>query len=150
MAYEISLPNGYAVSDDQARLDMTVIHGFLEDAYWARGRDRALTERSIANCIALGAYAPGGAQVGFARVMTDRAMSAHLADVFVLPGHRGHGLGKALVAAALAHPDLATVIRWTLQTDDAHGLYAGFGFTAHPRPDSQMVRITERPQGGNA
>jgi len=144
MAYEVFLPNGYAISDDQARLDMAVIHGFLENAYWARGRNPEMTERSIANCIALAVYAPGGAQVGFARIMTDRAMSAHLADVFVMPEHRGHGLGKAMVAAGLAHPDLATVIRWTLQTDDAHGLYAGFGFTTNPRPESQMVLTIER------
>ena len=145
MTYEVSLPGGYAISDDQARLDMAVIHGFLENTYWARGRDPVLTERSIANCVVLGVYAPGGAQVGFARVMTDRAMSAHMGDVFILSAHRGHGLGKALVAAALAHPDLASVIRWTLQTDDAHGLYAGFGFVQHPRPETQMVLTIERP-----
>ena len=150
MAYAVALPGGYTISDDQALLDMAVIHGFLSDAYWARGRNPAMTERSIANCIALGVYTPGGGQTGFARVMTDRAMSAHLADVFVLSEHRGHGLGKALVAAALAHPDLATVIRWTLQTDDAHGLYAQFGFTANPRPESQMLLVIERPEGGNA
>ena len=144
MSYEITLPSFYVVSDDQSRLDMDVIHGFLEQAYWALGRPRELTARSIGNCLALGVYAPNGTQVGFARILTDRALSAHMADVFVLPAHRGHGLGKALVAAALAHPDLATVVRWTLQTDDAHSLYGAFGFVVNPRPETQMVLTIDR------
>ena len=74
----------------------------------------------------------------------------HLADVFVLPAHRGHGLAKALVAAALDHPDLATVVRWTLQTDDAHSLYGAFGFVVNPRPESQMVLSIDRTPAGNA
>ncbi len=137
MPYEVPLPGGYVVSDDPARLDIAVIHRFLaEDSYWTAGRARATTERSLANSLCLGLYAPDGSQAGFARLVTDRTTSAHLADVFVLPPHRGQGRGKALVAAVLAHPELATVFRWSLTTRDAHGLYAQFGF----------VPLTEFPQ----
>ncbi len=107
---------------------MEVVHAALADAYWAVGRPRALTERSWANCLCFGVYAPGGAQVGFARALTDYALRAHLADVYIAPASRGRGLGKALVDAVLHHPELATVARWTLTTADAQDLYAAFGF----------------------
>jgi GNAT superfamily N-acetyltransferase len=128
MVYSVSLPNGYVISDDRGRLNMGFVHDSLAGAYWAAGRPRALTERSWANCLCLGIYAPDGAQVGFGRLLTDYAFRAHLGDVFIQPDSRGLGLGRALIAAILAHPELATVCNWTLKTADAHGLYAQFGF----------------------
>ena len=129
MTYAISLPNGYVISDDRARLDMEFVCRSLADAYWAVGRPRALTERSWANSLGFGVYAPDAAQVGFARLLTDYALRAHLGDVFIQPASRGLGLGKALIETILAHPELTTVWHWTLTTADAHGLYARHGFS---------------------
>lgn len=118
------------ISTDPARLDVDLVHRFLsEEAYWAIGRPRALTERAIAHSLCFGAYADDGAQVAFARVVTDHALFAYLADVFVLPTVRGQGIGKQLVGAIMAHEDVRAVRRVVLATDDAHGLYAQFGFT---------------------
>ena len=119
----------YEISTDRARLDIDLVHRFLaQESYWAKGRDRPIVERSIENSMPFGAYLDGR-QVGFARVVTDRATFAWLADVFVLPEHRGHGLGKQLVEAALGHPDLAGLGRWLLGTADAHELYRRYGFS---------------------
>jgi len=128
MPHVVSLPNGYAISDDHARLDMGLVHASLAGEYWASGRPRTLTERSWANCLCFGIYAPDGAQVGFGRLLTDYTFRAHLADVYILPVARGLGLAKALVGTILAHPELATVQNWTLTTSDAQGLYARYGF----------------------
>jgi GNAT superfamily N-acetyltransferase len=138
-AHTVTLPNGYVVSDDRARLDMEFVHASLADAYWAIGRPRALTERSWANCLCLGIYAPDQAQVGFGRLLTDYAFRAHLGDVFIHPAARGLGLGKALVETILAHPELATVANWTLTTADAHGLYAQYGFRANAADGKWMT-----------
>lgn len=140
MAWHIDLPGGFVVSDDVGRLDLDWLHRSLaEQSYWAGGRSRATVERSVANSLCLGLYAPDGAQIGFARAITDRAVHAHLADVFIGTAHRGAGLGRALVAAMLDHPELRTVATWTLSTRDAQGLYARFGFVVHPQPGTQMV-----------
>ncbi len=105
MVWELALAGGFAVSDDANRLDLSMVHRYLaEQSYWAAGRARATVERSVANSLCLGLYAPDGTQVGFARVITDRAVYAHLADVFVTDTCRGRGLGQALVAALLDHP----------------------------------------------
>ena len=125
----VTLPNGYTISDDRARLDMAFVHAALANVYWAADRPRAVTERSFANCLCFGVYAPSQ-QTGFARLLTDYATRAHLGDVFIRPEARGLGLGKALVATILAHPELTTVSHWPLTTADAHGLYAQFGFRA--------------------
>ena len=127
-AHTVQLPNGYEISDDRGRLDMEFVHRSLEDAYWSIGRAREVTERSWANCLCLGIYAPDSAQVGFARVLTDYAMRAHIGDVFVDPSSRGMGLGGAMMAVVLAHPELGTVTKWTLTTSDAQALYARYGF----------------------
>ena len=120
---------GYTISDDRARLDVDVIHGFLGgESYWARGRSRELIVRSIENSLPFGVYRADGRQVGFARVVTDRATFAWLADVFVLPEERGRGLSKWLVECALAHPELQGLRRWLLATRDAQGLYRRYGF----------------------
>lgn len=146
-AYEIALPGGFAISDARERLDMDFVHRSLSGAYWARGRARSLTDRSWANSLCLGIYAADGAQVGFGRVLTDYAVRAHIADVFVRPEVRGAGLGKSLVATILSHPELATVDRWTLTTADAQGLYAAFGFRA-AAPDGTWLTLDRRPPVG--
>src|SRR5687767_2349304 len=106
----------YEISTDRARLDIDLIHRFLsEESYWAKGRDRAIVERSIENSMPFGAYLDGR-QVGFARVVTDCSTFAWLADVFVVAEHRGHGVGRRLVEAVLAHPELQPMQRWLLGT----------------------------------
>lgn len=116
------------ISTDPARLDRDLIHRFLADeSYWARGVTREVVDRSIEFSLCFGAYA-GGRQVGFARVVTDRATFAWLADVFVVGERRGAGVGKRLVEAALGHPELQGIRRWMLGTADAHGLYRRYGF----------------------
>ena len=119
----------YTISCDPARLDLDVIYNFLsESSYWARGRGRERVERSVENSLAFGIY-KDGAQVGFARVVTDYATFAWLADVFVLDSERGRGLGVWLVECVMAHPELREVRRWLLATRDAQELYRRFGFT---------------------
>lgn len=132
------------VSTDPDRLDVEMIYRWLaEESYWATGISREVVQRAIDNSLCFGAYLEGR-QVGLARVVTDRATFAWLADVFILDGHRGRGYGKALVAAVIAHPELQGVRRLMLATRDAHGLYAQFGFTPIP-PDRFMER--RRPDG---
>lgn len=120
---------GYEISHDPARLDIDVIHTFLsEESYWSKGIPRDVVERAIAHSLCFGMY-KDGAQVGFARVVSDRATFALLADVFVLDGHRGKGLSKWLMQVVVAHPDLQGLRRLLLLTSDAHELYRKFGFT---------------------
>jgi GNAT superfamily N-acetyltransferase len=122
-------PDEYEVSTDRARLDLETIHRFLSnEAYWSPGVARQVVERSVERSMCFGVYR-GDEQVGFARVVTDGATFAWLADVFIVSGHRGRGLGKRLVAAVLQHPDLQGLRRWMLGTADAHELYRRFGFS---------------------
>ncbi len=130
----------FTISDDKARLDLDVIHGFLSTAYWSKGIGRRRVARAIEHSLCFGVYqSNGGQQVGFARVITDFTVMAHLLDVFILEACRGRGLGKRLVAAALAHPELRNIRRWSLATDDAHDLYRSFGFS--PLSEAQ-IRMT--------
>jgi GNAT superfamily N-acetyltransferase len=118
----------YEISAYRGRLDVDAIHRFLStQAYWSPGVAREVVERSIEHSFPFGVYR-GDEQAGFARVVTDRATFAWLADVYIEPAHRGRGLGKRLVGAVLAHPELAGMRRWMLGTADAHGLYRRFGF----------------------
>jgi GNAT superfamily N-acetyltransferase len=135
---EWAAPDGYVVSTDPGRLDIDRIHRFLASAYWARGIPRYIVERSIANSLPFGLYAPCGEQAGFARVVTDRATYAYLGDVYVEEDHRGRGLGKFLVSRVVAHPDLQGLRRWALATADAHGLYARHGFRPAANPDIHL------------
>ena len=145
--HTVRLPSGHEISDDRARLDMDYVVASLGKTYWAHDRPRALLERSWANCLPIGLYAPpghqGGRQQGFARILTDYALRAHLGDVFLDPSIRGQGLGKTLIATILAHPDLTTVGNWTLTTRDAHGLYTQYGFT--PGQDDGHWMILNKP-----
>ncbi len=137
--YCVRLEDGHEISDERARLDFHFIHSALAEAYWAKGRSPELTQRAWDTCLGFGLYSPAGAMVGFARVLTDYALRAHLADVFVDPAARGAGLGKSLVEAVLSHPGLATVGKWTLTTADAHALYARFGFRTSTGDESWMT-----------
>jgi len=127
------------VTTDPARVDMDVVHGFLVTAYWCAGIPRERLTQAIANSIPFSAWV-GGRQLGFARVVTDRATFAYLADVFVLPEHRGNGLAARMMECIVAHPDLQGLRRWILLTRDAHGLYAKFGFTPPAAPERWMER----------
>lgn len=130
----------YEVGTDVARLDLGVIHGFLSTSYWAAGIPRQTVRRSIAHSLAFGLYHDADGQVGFARVISDRATFAYLCDVFVLPAHRGRGLSKWLVEFIHAHPELQGLRRWMLATRDAHTLYGGRGWTPLPHPETFMQR----------
>ncbi|WP_373989013.1 GNAT family N-acetyltransferase [Duganella sp. BuS-21] len=128
------------ISTDREALDVPLIHAFLsERSTWAIGIPRATVERAITHSLCFGAYL-NGRQVGFARVTTDRATFAYLADVFVVEEARGKGVGKALLEAVLAHPDLQGLRRFMLATSDGHELYARYGFTAPSRPATLMER----------
>ena len=132
---------GLDISTDPARLALDLIHRTLASAYWAAGRTREVIERSIRHSLCFGGYVDGR-QVAFARVITDRAVFAYLADVFVVPGYRGRGIGKALVGGIVAHPDLAGLRVFLLRTRDAHGLYARFGFEPLRNPEEMMGKWT--------
>ena len=134
------MPPDLVISADRSLLDVPLIERTLNTSYWAAGRPRDVIERSIANSLCFGAYTKG-AQVAFARVITDRAVFAYLSDVFVVPEYRGQGVGKALMRAILEHQDLQGLTVFMLRTRDAHGLYAPFGFEPVTRPEELMVRI---------
>ncbi len=128
------------ISTDQSELDLDWLHPALsERAYWALGRDRSVVERSIEHSLVFGAYR-GGRQVGFARVITDQATFAWICDVFVDESVRGRGVGKRLLVAIMEDPRLQGLKRMMLATDDAHGLYAAFGFEPLQQPEKWMVR----------
>ena len=131
--------DGYTISTDPGRLDLDVIHSFLVESYWARGRCRERVARSIENSIPFGLY-HGSEQVGFARVVTDYVVIAFLADVFVLEPHRGKGLGRWLVETVVGMPELCRVRRWVLGTRDAHELYRRFGF-GEPQGNVLLERV---------
>jgi GNAT superfamily N-acetyltransferase len=119
----------YEISTDRSRIDLDRVHRFLSiEAYWSMGVTRDVVERSIANSICFGVYAPDGQQVGFARAVTDKATFAWIADVYIEEEHRGDGLGKRLVESVLGHPELKGLRRWFLATADAHELYRRYGF----------------------
>ena len=131
--YEIH-ENGLLISDDPALLDRALIFDFLRNhSYWAQEVTREIVDRSVENSLCFGVYLDGK-QIGFARVVTDFATFAWLADVFIVAEQRGRGFSKKLVAAVRAHPRLQGLRRFMLGTRDAHGLYAQFGFKplAHP------------------
>ena len=135
--YEIN-ENGLLISDDPTRLDRALICDFLrERSYWAQDITREILDRSLENSLCFGIYL-AGRQIGFARVVTDFATFAWLADVFIIEEKRGQGFSKKLVAAVLAHPRLQGLRRFQLGTRDAHGLYAQFGFKPLAFPERFM------------
>ena len=132
--------DGFTISTDRSRLDREAIHEFLAGSYWATGIPREVVDRSIEGALCFGVF-EDGRQVGFARVITDSATFAYLADVFVLESHRGRGLAAWLMECILAHPDLQGLRRWMLLTRDAHPLYrkSGFRDLAHPERVMEMT-----------
>lgn len=130
----------FTISTDNNRLDIRKIHDFIANqSYWAQGRTIETVQRALDNSLNFGLY-KNNQQIGFARVVTDYATFAWIADVFVLPEHRGLGLSKWLMDVILSHSELQGFRRWVLATKDAHGLYARFGFIALHRPERWMER----------
>ena len=127
----------YTISTERSRIDVSAVHAFLTQTYWSPGIPEETVRRAIAGSICFGIYC-GDAQVGFARVITDRATFAYLSDVYVLEAHRGRGLSKWLMSVIMAHPDLQGLRRFSLSTRDARGLYEQFGFQLVANPQMQM------------
>jgi GNAT superfamily N-acetyltransferase len=128
----------FLISTSREHLNLDVVHGFLTNCYWAKGISREIVARSIEHSLCFGIYENAGAQVGFARVVTDFATVAYLGDVFVLESHRGRGLSKWLLNCIVRYPALENLRRWILLTRDAHGLYSQFGFTPVMAPERYM------------
>ena len=128
------------IDTDKAKLQFDVIHGFISRTYWAKDIPAAVMRRAIDNSLCFGAYNQRDEQVAFARVTTDYATFAYLADVFVLQHYQGLGIGKALIAEVVAHPELQGLRRFMLATFDAHDLYRQFGFNAIDDPSILMQR----------
>ena len=130
----------YTISTDRGRLDLAVVQRYIsEESYWGKGRSMEVVRRSVEHSLPFGVYR-GEELVGFARVLTDYATFAWVADVFVLEAHRGRGLSKWLMEVILSHPDLQGFRRWVLATKDAHELYRRFGFRELRRPERWMER----------
>ena len=138
--YETWTNGEFEISTDPGRVDREAPHAFLEvESYWATGVPRDVFERSIEGSMVFGIYR-GEQQVGFARVVSDKATFAWIGDVFVRDEFRGQGLSKWLMATIVTHPELQGLRRWMLATRDAHGLYSQYGFTALPDPTKFMTR----------
>lgn len=137
-----SMRGEFSISTDRAALDLDVIHNYLVTSYWAAGIPRDVVARSIENSLCFGIFQQGR-QIGFARVISDYATYAYIADVFVLGSFRGRGLGKWLMECVMAHPSLQGLRRWGLATRDAQGLYRQFGFSALVSPARHMERYNQ-------
>lgn len=129
----------YFISTDPVKLDITVIHDFLSNSYWAKNMPRDVLEKSIKNSLNYGLFI-NGSQIGYARVLTDFSTFAYLADVFIIEAYRNKGLSKWLMECILSHPELQKIRTWMLKTSDAHGLYEKFGFKAPESPNSIMEK----------
>jgi len=139
MPFEFSR-DGFLFSDDRDRLQIDVIHGFLKTAYWCTGISRARVMRAVDNSLCGGLYAADGTQVGFGRVITDRALFAYLMDVFILEPWRGRGLSRQLLNGLFDHPELQNLKRWMLISREAQSLYEKYGFERVPGSDRIMHR----------
>jgi GNAT superfamily N-acetyltransferase len=140
------LKKGYTISTDQERIDVEMVFKFLsEESYWSKGIALPKLKKAIANSICFGVYLKDR-QIGFARVVSDKATFAYICDVFILHDHRALGLSKWLIQTILAHPELQELRRWSLATADAHGLYSQFGFTRIVRPERWMEIFTPYSQ----
>jgi N-acetylglutamate synthase-like GNAT family acetyltransferase len=128
----------FFISTNQNEFDFDAIHCFLSDTYWSKGIPKATLSKAINNSLCFSVLSKEGEQIGFARMITDKATFGYLADVFIIPEYRGHGLSKALMEAIVEHPELQGLRRMVLATKDAHGLYQQFGFKAIAQPDLFM------------
>jgi GNAT superfamily N-acetyltransferase len=139
---DVNCVNGYTIETNRERLNRSLIHSYLsKESYWAHGRSLSQVEVSLKNSLCFGVFDAIGEQVGFARVVTDYATFGWLADVFVLPDHRGKGLAKWLVQTIVTHPDLQCLTRLMLGTRDAQELYRNYGqFSTVAKPENWMER----------
>jgi mannose-6-phosphate isomerase-like protein (cupin superfamily)/GNAT superfamily N-acetyltransferase len=143
---------GIEITTDPGRVDPVAAHAFLRGAYWSEGIPLGIVQRAIAGSVCAAAL-DDGRQVGFARVVTDRATFAYLCDVYVLESHRGRGLATRLVRALLDHPELQGLRRWVLVTRDAHAVYAPLGFRPLAAPEGYLeitrpgLYLAARPGG---
>ncbi|MFW1262048.1 GNAT family N-acetyltransferase [Vibrio parahaemolyticus] len=129
---------GYTISTNNDDLDIEVIYQFISTSYWAQDIPRSTLAKALSNSFCFGVFDSTGSQVGFARLITDKATFAYLADVFILESHRGQGLSKWLVQTIVEHPELQGLRRMVLATRDAHGLYSQYGFKAIENPEMLM------------
>jgi len=132
----------FTVSCDPDKLDIAAVHDFLTRSYWSEGIPRDLVERAVEHSLCFGLF-DGAMQIGFARVISDRATYAYLCDVYVLEQYRGKGLGTWLMSCVIKHPDLQGLRRFSLLTRDAHGLYQKFGFAPAKNPSRHLDRYME-------
>jgi len=137
LAYQERKKGRFSISTNPKRLDIDAIHAFLSRSFWAEKIPKKTVAKSIKNSLCFGLF-DGKKQVGFARVITDRATFAYLCDVYVLEEYRAKGLGKWLIETVMSHPDLQDLRRFHLVTRDAHGLYQQFGFTEASSPSRHM------------
>jgi GNAT superfamily N-acetyltransferase len=133
------LPHGYALVDDPVRIDPVAAHAYLSRSYWAKGIPLETVVRAIAGSLCIAVF-NADHQIAFARVVSDYATFAYLADVYVLEEHRGQGLSHAMLEHLLRHPRLQGLRRWTLFTQDAQTLYHKHGWTQYPHPERMMTR----------
>lgn len=129
---------GYQISSQLDDMNLSVIHGYISTSYWAKNIPIETMKTALNNSLCFGVFTHSGKQVAFARMVTDSATFAYLADVFVLPEHRGKGLSKWLMAEIISHPNLQGIRRMVLATRDAHELYKQFGFKALASPEIFM------------
>ena len=137
MAYQERKKGRFSISTNPKRLDIDAIHAFLSRSFWAEKIPKKTVAKSIRNSLCFGLF-DRRKQIGFARVVTDRATFAYLCDVYVLEEYRAQGLGKWLIETVMSHPDLQGLRRFQLVTRDAHGLYKRFGFDAPSSPSRHM------------
>lgn len=137
MSYTVE-KNNYFISTDKSKIDIEYVHGFLSQSYWSPGVPIKVVKKAMKGSLCFGVYYQDK-QIGYARMVTDRATFAYLADVFIDENYRGKGLGKWLVEAILAHPHLRGLRRILLATKDAHKLYEQCGFTSVSNPERYMV-----------
>ncbi|MBI5350156.1 MAG: GNAT family N-acetyltransferase [Chloroflexi bacterium] len=146
--------DNFLISTDPSKIDLDAVHAYLVRSYWAEGIPREVVERSIKGSLCFGVYMESEVsdfgqrqetlhskplkQIGFARVITDRATYAYIGDLYILEEYRGKGLSKWLMSCIKAHPDLQDLRRWALATRDAHGLYKQFGFAELKAPERWM------------
>ncbi|MEC4726276.1 GNAT family N-acetyltransferase [Shewanella sp. D64] len=128
----------YRISNELNEMDIDVIHAFISKSYWAKDIPKSVLQKALVHSLCFGVFTNDKQQIGFGRLITDRATYAYLADVFIIDEYRGLGLGKALMTNIVSHPDLQGLRRMVLSTRDAHGLYAKFGFKPVPNPEVFM------------
>jgi N-acetylglutamate synthase-like GNAT family acetyltransferase len=132
------LIQGYRISTDQSKFDFDAIHAYLTQSYWSPGIPKETLKRAITNSLSFAVFSEQNRHVGFARLITDKATFAYLADVYILEAHRGKGLSKWLMQNIIEHPDLQHLRRMVLATKDAHSLYQQFGFKPLANPQTFM------------